>query len=444
MLVGLVQDLTAALLHGHAHIVGQRLDALPGGLHVAPGVVAFLDVAQHIGGAGVGDGHPLAALELDADIVGGVALLGGEELQLRLLNLLRRGVNGVAQTRDVSGTGANVQNLLVAGTHHGAAGHALNLHVQGVDVGVVTAHGGVLHAGTAVLDDADVGSGAADLKVDAVGGTQVHQSAHDGSGRAGEHGQHRTLLHFVDIHNAAVAAHDHQRHVHARGADGTFGAVGGVHHLGQNGAVDGGGAGTAGQAVELGNIGGNGGHEPPAVGLGLHQHFVLDGVHAEGLGGGDDGGPVVHQLLDVLPDGFLIDLLALQVSVGGVDIAAAVEQNVAHLGLALGEHTADAAAAHGQNAHLGHVTLDQGVGSLGGGVGDEDHVLGGDAVLAQAVLEALDDACGDTQLVVVTGHDDGLADDLIGLIVQGHGLGVGAANVNADANLAMIAHGYSS
>ena len=308
----------------------------------------------------------------------------------------------------------------------------------------MTADGSVLHAGTAVLDNADVGGGTADLKVNAVGSTEVHQSAHDGSSGAGEHGQHGALLHFVDIHNAAVAAHDHQGHVHARGADGALGAVGGVHHLGQDGAVDGGGAGTAGQAVELGNIGGHRSHQTPAVSLGLDQHLVLDGVHAEGFGGGDNGRAVIHQLLDMLADGLLIDLLALQVSVGGVDIAAAVQQNVADLGLALGQHTAQAAAAHGENTHLGHVALDQGVGRLGGGVGDEDHVFGGDAVLGQAVLEALNNACGHAQLVVVAGHDDGLADDLIGVVVQGYGLGVGAANVDADANLTMIAHVCSS
>ena len=343
----------------------------------------------------------------------------------------------------MGGTGTHVHDLVAACTDHGAAGNTLNLNVQRVDVGIVTADRGVLDTGTAVLDDTDVGGGAADFEVDAVGSTQIHQSAHDGSGRAGQHGQNGALSHFVDAHNAAVAAHDHQGNVNTGSPDSTLGAVCGVHHLGEDGAVDGCGTGTAAQAVQLGDIGSHGSHDASGVGFLLDHHFVLDGVNAEGLGSGDDSGAFAHQLVNGSLDSFFADgilLLVCQIGVGGGDVASAVQQDVADPGLALGQHARDTAAAHAQDADLGHVAFDQSIGCLGGGVGNEDNIIGINVIFGQAVLEALDNAGGNTLLVIVGGLDDGFTDDLIGFVVQGHSLGVGTADVDADADLS-VAHG---
>lgn len=51
----------------------------------------------------------------------------------------------------------------------------------------------------------------------------------------------------------------------------------------------------------------------------------------------------------------------------------------------------------------------------------------------QAVFERLHNAGGNARLVVVGGLDRGFADDLVGRVVDGDGLGVGAADVDAHA-----------
>src|SRR5699024_9905116 len=177
----------------------------------------------------------LAVGQADRHIVVGVAGFGAEELHLRVNDLVLVGVDGVVQAGDVGRTGAHVDDALLVGADHAAAGAAQNAHVQAADVGGVAADDGVVDGRAAVLDHADVGGGAADFEVDAVGGAQIHQAAHDRGGRAGQHGQHRALLHLIDLHNAAVAAHDHQRHGDARLPHRSLGGVGGVQHLWQDG-----------------------------------------------------------------------------------------------------------------------------------------------------------------------------------------------------------------
>ena len=84
----------------------------------------------------------------------------------------------------------------------------------------------IVYGRPAVFDNTDIGAGTADLKVDPVGGSQVHQSADDASRRTGQHGKHRAFFHLGDIHNSAIAAHDHQWRFDAHLANAAFSAGG--------------------------------------------------------------------------------------------------------------------------------------------------------------------------------------------------------------------------
>ena len=185
----------------------------------------------------------------------------------------------------MGGTGAYIHNALLVGPDHGSAGHAQNPHIQGGNVGRVSAYHRVVNGRTAVLDNADVGGGASHLKVHAVGSPQVHKGSHNGGRRAGEHGQHRALLHLGDLHNAAVASHNHQGHIYPRLPDGSLGGVCRVQHLGKNGGVDGRSPCTAGKSVQLGDVGGHGGGDSLGACHLIDLLLRAAVVHAEGHGG---------------------------------------------------------------------------------------------------------------------------------------------------------------
>ena len=329
--------------------------------------------------------------------------------------------------------GADILDTALIGAHHRAARHAQHADVQTADVGAVTADDGVVDGGAAVLDDADVRRRAADLKVDAVGRAQIHQAAHNGRGRAGQHRQNGALLHLADFHNAAVAAHDHQGNLYARAADALLGFVGGVQHLGQNRSVDGRGAGAAGQAVQLGDLAGGGGFQPHLLGNVADAGLVLHIIHAVDLAGDDDLCAFAGQLLNRSLDRCIGQGIIDEIAVMQVDGTAGAEVNVLQIRLRLCDPAAGAFAADADDTDLRNIALNQGVRCLRGGMGDEDNVLGVDVILFQAVFERLHNTGGNTGLVVMGGLDRGFADDLVGRVVNGDGLGVGAADVDAHA-----------
>ena len=327
----------------------------------------------------------------------------------------------------------DILDATLVGTHHRAARHAQNADVQTADVGAVTADDGVVDGGAAVLDDADVRRRAADLKVDAVGRTQVHQAAHNGRGGTGQHRQDGALLHLADFHNAAVAAHDHQGDFHTRAADALLGLIGGVQHLGQNGSVDGGGAGAAGQTVQLGNFAGGGSLQPHLFGNTAYAGLILHIINAVDLAGDDDLCALAGQLLNGGLDRCVGQGIIDKIAVMQMDGTPGTEVNVLQIRLRLGDPAAGAFAANADDADLCNVALNQGVRRLRSGVGDKDNILGVDVVFFQAVFERLHNAGGNARLVVVGGLDRGFADDLVGRVVDGDGLGMGAADVDAHA-----------
>ena len=246
LLKGFFHDAGCQLFNGDFQAVGNGLHRLAGCICVAVCKVLRLNKAQHVCSAGVRDGDALAVFQTQSDIVGRVAGLRAHELNLRIFNFLFRGKDCVFTACNVRRARAYVHNVAVADANHGAAGCTQNANVQRVDIGGVTADDSVVNAGTAVFNYADVGGGAAYLKVYRVGSAQVHQRAHNGSGGAGHCGQNGAFAHFADFHNAAVAAHDHQGNRNACRAHGGLRCVCRCHHLGQNGRVDGCGAGAAG------------------------------------------------------------------------------------------------------------------------------------------------------------------------------------------------------
>ena len=116
-----------------------------------------------------------------------------------------------------------------------------------------------------------------------------------------------------------------------------------------------------------------------------------------------------------------------------VDGAPGTEVDVLQIRLRLGDPAAGTLAADADDADLCNVALDQGVRCLRGGVGNKDNILGVNVVFFQAVFERLHNAGGNACLVIVGGLDRGFADDLVGRVVNGDGLGVGAADVDAHA-----------
>jgi len=71
-------------------------------------------------------------------------------------------------------------------------------------------------------------------------------------------------------------------------------------------------------------------------------------------------------------------------------------------------------------------------------VGDEIHVLRGNVVLLHHLVQHLHDARSHTLLGAVGGGGFHGADKLIGVVVDGDGIGKGAAYVNANANLHLL------
>ena len=138
--------------------------------------------------------------------------------------------------------------------NHASACNAQHPHIQGADIGPVSAYHRVINGRASVLDNADIGGGSTHLKIHAVGCPQVHKGSHNTGSRTGKHGQHRALLHLIDFHDAAISTHNHERHLHAGLSHALLRGIGRVQHLGQNAGVYGSCPGPSGQAVELGNV----------------------------------------------------------------------------------------------------------------------------------------------------------------------------------------------
>ena len=141
----------------------------------------------------------------------------------------------------------------------------------------------------------------------------------------------------------------------------------------------------------------------------------------------------------MLLHGFFVELLFFDERVADRDLFPVPQVDVVDLALTFGQQAFQPAGGQSEHAHVSDVALHQGVGGLGRAVGHEDDVLGGNAVFSHAVREGLYDACRDAVGMIVSGLDLGNAHDLMGVVVDGHRLGVGAAHIDAHAD-ASFAH----
>ena len=400
---------------------------------IAAGVQAGLGVAEHVGGAGVGDGIAGAVGRAHRDVVGGIVGLRLEELDRGIDDVLGLGEGGVGQARRCGRcAGPTSTSLAVAGAHHAAAGNADHAHVERTDIGLVAADAGIFDGRPAVADHADIGAGAADLEIDAVGHPQIHQRAGHARGRSRQHGHDRAAAHLRDIHHAAVAAHDHQRRLNAGLAHAGLGHGGGVDHLRQDAGVDDGGAGPRGQAVEFCDLVAAGRGEAGLDHQTAHGLLGLVVVDAEGRTGDDDLGAFGLEFVDRLADGLVGQRLLDQKAVDRRQVAAGRELDRLHGALAFGQQRFHAGR-HADHADAGDVAFEQRVGGLRRRVGEEDDFLGIDAGLLQHVAEDVDHAFRDAARIGMGGQHGEPADHLVGRIVDQDGLGEGAADIDADA-----------
>src|SRR5262249_48698184 len=151
----------------------ERRHGALGRIPVAAGMQAGLGVAENVGGAGVGDGVTGAARRTHGDVVVGIVGLRPEELDLGIDNIFGLGKGGVGKAGNVRAPRADVDKLAVAGADHAAAGNSDHAHVERGDIGLVAADTRIFHGRPAIADHADIGAGAADLEIDAVGHAQI-------------------------------------------------------------------------------------------------------------------------------------------------------------------------------------------------------------------------------------------------------------------------------
>ncbi len=440
LFAGFPEDRARRVFHGHADLFGQQLHPRVGGVvfGVRQCVISGLQNLQHDGGAGIGYRGALAVVQLDGDIVVRVVLARPDRIELRALKFLRVVIAGVFHICDVRAARPHVDERALFRAHHAAARDAQDPDVERVHIGPVPPDDGVIHGGTAVFNHADVCGRATDLKIDAVGSAQIHQRPDHAGGRAGQHGENRALFHLTDFHHAAVPAHNHQRNLDAGGTDAFFRAVGRVQHFGQDAGVDGGRAGSGGQTVQLRDVGSDGaGHALPLGFFGDNPLFrkVVD---TEGLAGHDHLGAFVDQPFYGFADVFFRHVLDFKIGMLNLDEFSRSQIDIVDCGLLFGEDALQAALADADDADLGDVAFQKGVGRLGRAVGDEDDFLRLDVAFRKALLEGVHNSLRHALLVKMRGHNGAPPHDLVGVVVDCDRFGVRAADVDSDADCPLL------
>ena len=114
--------------------------------------------------------------------------------------------------------------------------------------------------------------------------------------------QDGALSHLADVHNAAVAAHDHQRRRDAAALNAFVCHVSRLCHFGQDAGVDYGRSGSHLQAVQLAYLMAGSRRQAQPLGGARHGIFAARVVHAEGLAGHDDAAALAAQRLHCAAD----------------------------------------------------------------------------------------------------------------------------------------------
>ncbi len=260
----------------------------------------------------------------------------------------------------------------------------------------------------------------------------MHQGARHAGRRAREHRHDRAAAHLADVHDAAIAAHDHQRRLNPGFANAGLGHDGGIDHFRQDAGVDHGRACPGRETIELGDLVTAGGSKPGLDDQPAHGLFGIVVVDAKGGTCDDDLGAFRLEFADRLPDGLVGQRLLRKEPVCGLQVAAGSKFDRLHRALALGKerlHTGR----HADHADACHVALEQRVGGLGRRMREKDDFLGVYTGLLEHVAEYFHDALCNPARVGVSGQHGKPADHLMGRVVDKHSLGEGTADIDPDA-----------
>jgi len=407
---------------------------------VAASVADVRDEIEIVGRLGGGEGvGGLLPFNLDAQIVLRVA---GPRLDQVLRKYCSCGdfrKRGVPEAGDVGAARADIGDAVLFDPRHRTAADADGAHIEGAQVELVAADDGTAHQGPAVADGRDVRAGAADLDKDSVRDAGVHQRRRHAGGGAGEHGQDGPAPNLVDLHDAAVAAHHHQRSGDPRSAHALFGSVRRFEHFRQHTRIDHRRAGADAQPVELRDDRGGAGRQAHRGSGRDDPLFIFRIVDPERLAGDDHLGALRHHFTDQGADFFLLKRAAVEEPVHGVDELAGCQLDVADIGFAPGAAALETAR-HPDHPHPGDIPLKQGVGRLGGAVGDQGHLLRQNLPLFEQLVHGLDHAAGHPLRSRVGGGQIAFGDDLVIRGVHRHRMGEGAADIDADLYPAL--HGF--
>ena len=147
--------------------------------------------------------------------------------------------------------GAHICNFSVLHADHAAPCYPQSADIQGRKIRLVTAYFPVPDHNPSVLYHRNVRGSTAGFQKYPIGKPLVHQHAGHPRRQSGQHGKNRTAPHFLHCHDAAVAAHDHQRRGNTRPFHTGFRHVRRFHHLRYQAAINDCGTGTYPQAVKL-------------------------------------------------------------------------------------------------------------------------------------------------------------------------------------------------
>jgi len=296
----------------------------------------------------------------------------------------------------------------------------------------MTAHLCGAQQSAAVLDGGDVGAGAAHLEEDAVADAQVHERGGDTGGGAGEKGEQRPPAQVLHGHHPSIAAHHHQwrgdRDLphrplhHLRGGDGPW----------EQACVDHRGAGAHSQAVPPRDLMRSGGGQARLLGGG-DDHFLTGGiVNREGLGGDDGLRTPCRQLLHRRHRRALAHPLPVEIGMESAQRAAGRQLEVAKASLCVGALSLQPRPDR-HDPNQGDIAFQQGIGDLGGAVGEKADLRGGNPRLRQQAAEGLHHSLRHPRGGAVCGGRLRLSGKGVVTRVQGDGMGESASDIYPDA-----------
>ena len=329
-------------------------------------------------------------------------------------------------------------------TDHTSSCHTKHPYVEGCDVGSMSSDDGIVDRRTSVFDDTDIGCCTSDLEVNTIGCAQVHQGSHNGCRRSGEHRQHRTLLHLVDLHDTAVSSHDHQRHFHACRADAFLCRVCRVQHLRKDTCIDCGRPRPSCQAVQLGNVRRH---------TGLHSHLVFRHIidcllaahiiYAESFRSNDNFRTFLFHFFRRSFDGIVIQIPLFNETACDLDPSSGSKINVFQLCLRFCQESLQPASCGSNDSDFRHVSFDECVGRLCRTVSDKHNIFRINIIFFQAVFKRLNNSGCHTFLVIVCRLDRGLSDDFLCRIVDGHCFCMCTADVDSHSDFSSF-HSFDS